>query len=59
VGNKLFHIYGILNGTTNFILTEIERTKKSFKEILLNAQKLGYAEANPKLDLNGDDVKLK
>ena len=59
VGNKLFHIYGILNGTTNFILTEIERTKKSFKEILLNAQKLGYAETNPKLDLNGDDVKSK
>jgi homoserine dehydrogenase len=59
VGNKLFHIYGVLNGTTNFILTEIERTKKSFKEILLNAQKLGYAEANPKLDLNGDDVKSK
>jgi len=46
-------------GGTNFILTEIERTKKSFKEILLNAQKLGYAEANPKLDLNGDDVKSK
>ena len=59
VGNKLFHIYGILNGTTNFILTEIERTKKSFKEILLNAQKLGYAETNPELDLNGDDVKSK
>ena len=59
VGNKLFHIYGILNGTTNFILTEIEKTKKSFKENLLNAQKLGYAETNPKLDLNGDDVKSK
>ena len=59
VGNKLFHIYGVLNGTTNFILTEIERTSKSFKEILLTAQKLGYAETNPKLDLNGDDVKSK
>ncbi|MFZ9306594.1 MAG: homoserine dehydrogenase, partial [Candidatus Fonsibacter ubiquis] len=59
VGNKLFHIYGILNGTTNFILTEIERTKKSFKEILSLAQKLGYAETNPKLDLNGDDAKSK
>ncbi len=59
VGNKLFHIYGILNGTTNFILTEIERTKKNFKEILSNAQKLGYAETNPKLDLNGDDAKSK
>jgi homoserine dehydrogenase len=59
VGNKLFHIYGVLNGTTNFILTEIERTSKSFKEILATAQKLGYAETNPKLDLNGDDVKSK
>ncbi len=39
VGNKLFHIYGILNGTTNFILTEIERTKKSFKEILSTCSK--------------------
>jgi homoserine dehydrogenase len=59
IGNKIFHIYGILNGTTNFILTEIEKTKKSFKEILSIAQKLGYAETNPKLDLNGDDVKSK
>jgi homoserine dehydrogenase len=59
VGNKLFHIYGVLNGTTNFILTEIERTKKSFKEILSIAKKLGYAETNPKLDLNGDDAKSK
>jgi homoserine dehydrogenase len=59
VGNKIFHIYGILNGTTNFILTEIEKTKKSFKEILNKAQKLGYAEPDPKFDLNGDDVKSK
>ena len=55
--NKIFKIYGILNGTCNYILTEMENTKNSFFNVLKNAQKLGYAEPeNPKLDLNGYDA---
>jgi len=57
--NNIFHIYGILNGTTNFILTEIEKTKKSFSTILIESIKKGYAEPNPIKDLNGEDVKSK
>ena len=55
--NKLTKVYGILNGTCNFILSEMEKTKKSFPEVLKKAQSLGYAEpGNPKLDLNGYDA---
>ncbi len=54
--NKISKVVGILNGTSNYILTEMEKTKKSFKEILLKSQKLGLAEANPKFDLDGSDV---
>tara|TARA_A100001015_G_scaffold48495_1_gene53541 strand:- start:1005 stop:2291 length:1287 start_codon:yes stop_codon:yes gene_type:complete len=54
--NKISKVVGILNGTSNYILTEMEKTKKSFKEVLLKSQKLGLAEANPKFDLDGSDV---
>ena len=55
--NKLIRVYGILNGTCNYILSEMEKTKDSFKSVLKKAQSLGYAEPeNPKLDLNGYDA---
>ena len=58
--NKIHKIYGILNGTCNYILTEMEKTGDSFKNVLKKAQDLGYAEpGNPKLDLNGYDTLAK
>ncbi|MDA9678291.1 homoserine dehydrogenase [Candidatus Pelagibacter sp.] len=55
--NKITKIYGILNGTTNYILSEMENSNQSFSNVLKKAQKLGYAEpGNPKLDLNGFDA---
>ena len=55
--NKIIKISGILNGTCNYILTEMEEKNKTFKDVLSEAQKLGYAEpGNPKLDLNGYDA---
>ena len=56
IANKLHHIYGILNGTTNFILTEMEKRGESFLNILKNAQALGYAESNPTADVDGHDA---
>ncbi|SVB28653.1 uncharacterized protein METZ01_LOCUS181507, partial [marine metagenome] len=55
--NKITKIYGILNGTCNYILSQMEETNDSFQNVLKKAQKLGYAEPiNPKLDLNGHDA---
>ena len=55
--NKIKKIYGILNGTTNYILSEMENSNESFEKVLKKAQILGYAEpGNPKLDLNGFDA---
>jgi len=55
--NKINKVYGILNGTTNYILSEMENSNESFDKVLKKAQKLGYAEpGNPKLDLNGFDA---
>ena len=55
--NKINKVYGILNGTTNYILSEMESSNENFDKVLLKAQKLGYAEPrNPKLDLNGFDA---
>jgi homoserine dehydrogenase len=56
IANRLSHIYGILNGTTNFILTEMEKRNESFQTILKDAQKLGYAESNPTADVDGFDA---
>jgi len=55
--NKITKVYGILNGTSNYILSEMRNSKDSFSNVLKKAQKLGYAEpGNPKLDLNGFDA---
>ncbi len=55
--NKISKVYGILNGTTNYILSEMENSNETFDNVLQKAQKLGYAEpGNPKLDLNGFDA---
>ena len=55
--NKITKVYGILNGTTNYILSEMENSNQTFDKVLKKAQKLGYAEpGNPKLDLNGFDA---
>ena len=55
--NKIDKVYGILNGTTNYILSEMENSNENFNKVLQKAQQLGYAEpGNPKLDLNGFDA---
>ena len=55
--NKIKKVYGLLNGTTNYILSEMENSNESFEKVLKKAQVLGYAEpGNPKLDLNGFDA---
>ncbi|WP_440909546.1 homoserine dehydrogenase [Candidatus Pelagibacter sp.] len=55
--NKISKVFGILNGTCNYILSEMENSKQSFENVLKKAQALGYAEpGNPKLDLNGYDA---
>lgn len=55
-GNRINSMYGILNGTCNYILTRMERTGEDFDVVLKDAQKLGYAEANPSLDIDGFDT---
>ena len=59
IANKISRIYGIFNGTSNYILSSMDKENKNFKDVLSNAKKLGYAEANPSADLNGDDVASK
>jgi homoserine dehydrogenase len=59
IANKISKIYGILNGTSNYILSSMSKKNKNFKEVLSDAKKLGYAESNPSADLNGDDVSSK
>ena len=59
IANNISKIYGILNGTSNYILSSMDKDKLEYKDALYNAQKLGYAESNPKSDLNGDDVASK
>lgn len=55
-GNKVNGLYGIINGTCNYILSEMARNKISFAEALRAAQEKGYAESNPTLDINGMDA---
>lgn len=55
-GNEVEEINGILNGTTNYILTQMETKGQSMEEALADAQKLGYAEANPTADVDGFDA---
>ncbi len=59
IANKISKIYGIFNGTSNYILSSMETQNQNFEEVLINAKKLGYAESNPSSDLNGDDVSAK
>ena len=59
ISNKINKIYGILNGTTNYILSSMEENKKTFVEVLEKAKKLGFAESNPAADLNGTDAAAK
>ena len=56
VGNKILRIFGILNGTCNYILSEMRQTRKEFGLMLKEAQDLGYAEADPALDIDGVDT---
>jgi homoserine dehydrogenase len=58
-GNAFTRIYGILNGTCNYILTRMEQDKLSFSECLKDAQRLGYAEADPTFDVEGYDTAQK
>ncbi|MBI37433.1 MAG: homoserine dehydrogenase [Alphaproteobacteria bacterium] len=55
-GNEIKRVYGILNGTCNYILTEMRQQRKSFDEVLQEAQSLGYAEAEPSMDVDGIDA---
>ena len=54
--NRIRSIHGIINGTTNYVLTEMERTGEPFETVLGRAQRLGYAEADPSLDVDGIDA---
>ena len=58
--NKITKVYGILNGTCNYILSEMDKTNDNFSNVLKKAQNLGYAEpGDPKLDINGYDTLAK
>ncbi|RKY84270.1 homoserine dehydrogenase [candidate division KSB1 bacterium] len=59
VANRIQKLYGILNGTTNYILTKMAEEESSFKEALARAQQKGYAEADPTLDISGLDAAQK
>ena len=56
IGNRIPYIYGILNGTCNYILTRMKREGSEFGGVLEDAQRLGYAEAEPSLDVDGIDA---
>ena len=58
-GDKLYKIAGILNGTCNYILTQMEATGATFESALKEAQRLGFAEADPKDDVEGYDARAK
>ena len=59
IANKINKIFGIFNGTSNYILSSMDKQSKEFDEVLNDAKNLGYAESNPSADLNGDDVAAK
>ncbi|HKF71752.1 MAG TPA: homoserine dehydrogenase, partial [Stellaceae bacterium] len=54
--NHIARVYGILNGTSNFILTTMRESRREFAEVLAEAQRLGYAEADPSFDIDGVDA---
>ncbi|MEI8393500.1 MAG: homoserine dehydrogenase [Rhodospirillaceae bacterium] len=55
-GNRILEIHGILNGTCNYILTRMRREGLDFSSVLADAQRLGYAEADPSFDIDGIDA---
>ncbi|MFW6022640.1 MAG: homoserine dehydrogenase [Halanaerobiaceae bacterium] len=57
--NQIEKMYGILNGTTNYILTKMTQEKRDFQEVLKEAQELGYAESDPTSDISGADAAYK
>ena len=59
IANKINRIYGIFNGTSNYVLSSMDLNKTSFNDTINKAIKLGYAESNPASDINGDDVASK
>jgi len=59
LGDRIVSIRGILNGTTNYILTEMDEKHITFQQALENAQKLGYAESDPSMDVDGIDAACK
>ena len=58
-GNRVSRVYGILNGTTNYILTTMRESGREFAEVLAEAQRLGYAESDPSFDIDGVDASHK
>ncbi len=56
IGNRVTRLYGILNGTCNYILTRMQAEGAGFAEVLADAQRLGYAESDPTLDVDGHDA---
>jgi homoserine dehydrogenase len=58
-GDRILKLQGILNGTTNYILSEMGQSNMSFQDALVNAQKLGYAEKDPSMDIDGFDTACK
>ena len=56
VGNAVERVYGILNGTSNYILTKMQEDGLPFADVLKDAQRLGYAEADPTFDIGGHDA---
>jgi len=58
-GDRIVALYGILNGTSNYILTEMEKRGDPLEKVLAEAQRLGYAEANPSADIDGWDARSK
>lgn len=56
LGNTITRVYGILNGTCNYILTRMQQEKRAFADILQEAQDAGYAEADPTFDIGGHDT---
>lgn len=59
VGNRITHLYGIVNGTCNYILSRMKQESAEFAEVLADAQRQGYAETPPDLDVDGHDAQHK
>ena len=59
IANQINKIYGILNGTSNFILSSMDKNNLEYEAALKKAQELGFAESDPSADINGEDVSSK